>query len=97
IQDENLVQSIEKLEVHFTENDLKEFLKPGAQVNGQYVLNYTNEISSHIKQLFRNKANVFWNEIENKLNEQTKSIKDETLANNDVKQSLLFIKNKKII
>src|SRR5699024_7379490 len=92
IQDENLVQSIEKLEVHFTENDLKEFLKPGAQVNGQYVLNYTNEISSHIKQLFRNKANVFWNEIENKLNEQTKSIKDETLANNKDKQS--FTNNK---
>src|SRR5699024_8418080 len=95
IQDENLVQSIEKLEVHFTENDLKEFLKPGAQVNGQYVLNYTNEISSHIKQLFRNKANVFWNEIENKLNEQTKSIKDETLANNDVKQSFTIYQEQK--
>src|SRR5699024_10420947 len=95
IQDENLVQSIEKLEVHFTENDLKECLKPGAQVNGQYVLNYTNEISSHIKQLFRNKANVFWNEIENKLNEQTKSIKDETLANNDVKQSFTIYQEQK--
>src|SRR5690625_6259702 len=50
IQDENLVQSIQKLEVIYSEDDLKQFLKSGAQVNSHYVLNYTNEISSHIKQ-----------------------------------------------
>lgn len=87
IQDENLIQSIEKLEVNFTEDDLKQFLKSGAQVNGQYILNYTNEISSHIKQLFRNKTVTFWDEIKHKLNENIELIRSNTLANNEIKST----------
>ncbi len=95
IQDENLVQSIQVLEVNFTEEDLKKFLKPGAQVNGQYVLNYTNEISSHIKQLFRNKTNSFWIEVENKLNEEIKTIRVNALSTKEIEEAFAIYQNKK--
>src|SRR5699024_3037026 len=95
IQDENLVQSIQKLEVIYSEDDLKQFLKSGAQVNSHYVLNYTNEISSHIKQLFRNKTNAFWNEVEEKLNENIDEIKAETISNNQLKKNFEDYETKK--
>src|SRR5699024_10397529 len=94
-QDENLVQSIQKLEVIYSEDDLKQFLKSGAQVNSHYVLNYTNEISSHIKQLFRNKTNAFWNEVEEKLNENINEIKAETISNNKLKKDFEVYETKK--
>ena len=95
IQDENLVQSIQKLEVIYSEDDLKQFLKSGAQVNSQYVLNYTNEISSHIKQLFRNKINAFWNEVEEKLNDNIDEIKAETISNNQLEKDFEVYETKK--
>lgn len=95
IQDENLVQSIEKLEVHFTEDNLKQFLKSGAQVNGQYVLNYTNEISSHIKQLFRSKTIEFWNKIKHKLNDNIELIKSDIISNTETKEAFKVYQNEK--
>lgn len=95
IQNEELVQSIQKLEINYTEEDLKHFIKPGAQINGQYVLNYTNEVSTHIKQLFRNKANALWEEIETQLNLDIEKIKSETLFDDRLAEDFQTYQTKK--
>src|SRR5699024_1632467 len=50
-------QEAQNFSINFTEEELFASLKEGATVNGNYVLNYTNEISNKIKQLCRRKAN----------------------------------------
>ena len=47
-----------------TSEDLIKVMKPGAKVNGDYVLNYTNEMASTIKGKFRRKALSLWEQIE---------------------------------
>src|SRR5699024_12734834 len=48
IQDENLVKSIQKLEVIYSEDDIKKYIKAFVYVNSQYILNYKNDNISYI-------------------------------------------------
>lgn len=60
-----------RLTVVYTKEDLFKALKPGAKMNGDYVLNYTNELASDIKSKFRKKGLDLWKSVEQA--EQSKS------------------------
>src|SRR5699024_9754984 len=57
INEEDLFKAIQDLEITYNEDNLLKLVNPGATVNGNYVLNYTNDVSSNIKTLFRQKTN----------------------------------------
>lgn len=57
IANEYLRDMAQNYTIELTKDDLFTSLKDGAQVNGQYVLNYTNELSNRIKTLCKRKAN----------------------------------------
>lgn len=65
IHHDGLLKMIQDANVQYTAQDVKSFMKEGAQINGNYVLNYTNEISADIKSKYRQLANELWTEIEN--------------------------------
>lgn len=64
LNDDSLMQTAQQLTVQYTEEDVKRFMKPGATINGNYILNYTNEVSNDIKNQFKQKANHLWSQIE---------------------------------
>lgn len=64
LTDDHLIERAQQLSVEYREEDLKRFMKPGAMINGNYILNYTNEVSNDIKNRFKQKANQLWEEIE---------------------------------
>jgi len=64
IQTKQLGEKIQKLTVKYSVDDLLKFISKGATINGQYVLNYTNDISNDIKMKFRQQINGLWKEIE---------------------------------
>lgn len=72
-----LLQYTKEFSLIYTGDHLQANLKPGAQINGNYVLNYTNDVSSHIKQLYRKLAVTLWEqihkEVENKTKEQART------------------------
>src|SRR5699024_11001494 len=51
INEEDLFKAIQDLEITYNEDNLLKLVNPGATVNGNYVLNYTNDVSSNIKTL----------------------------------------------
>lgn len=64
IHDENLLQHTQNMKIDFDESHLFSFMKKGATINGNYILNYTNDLSNDIKNKFRQQANGLWHEIE---------------------------------
>lgn len=56
ITDPSLIQQIQELSIEYTKNNLESLIKPGAQVNGVSVLNYTNDVTSDIKAKFKRDA-----------------------------------------
>src|SRR5690625_4092883 len=64
IHDETLLHKAQQISFSFGEEDLHALVKQGAKVNGNYILNYTNEVSANIKAKCRSAANQLWNEIE---------------------------------
>lgn len=69
-----LLQYTKGFSMTYASDHLQANLKPGAQVNGNYVLNYTNDVSSHVKRLYRKQAVTLWEqiykEVEDKTNKQ---------------------------
>ncbi|MDY0396660.1 hypothetical protein RWE15_23075 [Virgibacillus halophilus] len=53
IHDEHLQQLIQNLTLQYKEEDLKNQMKPGARLNGNYLLHYTNDVAADIKNKFR--------------------------------------------
>ncbi|HZW69199.1 MAG TPA: dynamin family protein [Pseudogracilibacillus sp.] len=70
IANEELRDMAQNYTIEFTKDDLFNSLKDGAQVNGQYVLNYTNELSNQIKTLCKRKANDMLAEMKAELAER---------------------------
>lgn len=61
--DPGLQQNIQDLAVNYTSEDLLRLIKPGAKVNGDYLLNYTNDVAADIKGKFRRKSLTLWDTI----------------------------------
>lgn len=56
IASDELREKAQQFDIPFTEENVFDALKEGAKVNGQYVLNYTNELSNQIKLLAKREA-----------------------------------------
>lgn len=69
IHDEELLERTQNFSFPFDEESLTSLIKHGATVNGNYILNYTNEVSATIKAKCRNAASQLWNEIAEKTTE----------------------------
>ncbi len=66
VQDHELLEKAQNFSFPFGEEELTTLVKQGATVNGNYILNYTNEVSASIKAKCRNSASRFWGELEQK-------------------------------
>src|SRR5699024_6558580 len=64
INDETLMQEAQQIGLNYTSENLHAFIKAGATINGNYILNYTNDVSNDIKNKFRQQANNLLAEIE---------------------------------
>src|SRR5699024_4445638 len=84
IKDETLLNKAQQFSFDFGEAELKAHVKQGAKVNGNYILNYTNEVASTIKAKCRSAASQLWREIEekvaDKIEEQRKLYEKELYA-----------------
>lgn len=63
ITDRKLLKQAQDFSINYDESDLKKLIKPGATVNGNYILNYTNDVSTDIKSQFRKAASQLWSDI----------------------------------
>lgn len=59
----HLLRFTEQFSIQITEDDLRSLIKPGAKLNGNYILNYTNDLSNHIKSKYKSQAQSLWAEI----------------------------------
>lgn len=67
-----LIQSTEQLTIEYSADDLLNTIKPGAQINGNYILNYTNDISTDIKNKYKNQVRKLLARIQEEIIHQTK-------------------------
>ncbi|MGM8366546.1 dynamin family protein [Virgibacillus sp. W0181] len=100
LSDPQLMENVQQLAIHYEGEDLLKHIKDGAQVNGKYILNYTNDISADIKSKFRAKALELWREIEASIINYTKQEmtsyedeRDQLKIANEWKQNKLKIEN----
>lgn len=66
---ESLLEKVTNFQVSLNADDLYAYLKSGAKVNGNYVLQYTNEISAGIKSKYRSELSKLWDIIEKRAQE----------------------------
>src|SRR5699024_6055893 len=64
INEEHLLETAKGLDIEYSEKNLLSFIKNCSTINGNYILNYTNEVSNDIKNKFRQQTNSFLKEIE---------------------------------
>ncbi|MEW9676179.1 dynamin family protein [Lentibacillus sp. L22] len=72
ITDQKLIAAIQQIAIDYTTDDLIALVNPGAKVNGQSVLHYTNEVSQDIKQKYKQKALGLWEIIDKQLAQKDK-------------------------
>src|SRR5699024_6285048 len=70
LQNEQLQNEIEQFTILYREEQLQQFMKHGATINGNYILNYTNEISNDIKNQFRSLTQQLWKTFETVIKEK---------------------------
>ncbi len=56
MNNEPLIEQAQQITVQYKETDLLRYLRDGATINGHYILNYTNDISSDIKSQYRKQS-----------------------------------------
>ncbi|MCG5105150.1 dynamin family protein [Oceanobacillus alkalisoli] len=56
LTDQALMEEVNNFSIHYDSSDFERLLKQGAQVNGEYILNYTNDVASDIKAKFRRRS-----------------------------------------
>jgi GTPase Era involved in 16S rRNA processing len=93
-----LQNEIERVNVEYTGENLLKLIKPGAKLNGNFVLNYTNDVSADIKNLYKQKARKLWSaiytSIHKKNNQQRIEVENQInylqqLKNNNTKKAAL--------
>lgn len=63
IMNEDLLKRAQNFSIQYGESELKDLMKQGATINGNYILNYTNDVSADIKSNYRKAASKLWSEI----------------------------------
>ncbi|MFC7320618.1 dynamin family protein [Halobacillus campisalis] len=64
ITDSSLLKQAQKLNIHYPAARVEELIEPGAEVTGEYVLRYTDQLSKDIQKHFTSEMNEWWEEIE---------------------------------
>ncbi|MFA1820784.1 dynamin family protein [Virgibacillus oceani] len=75
--DPTLQNEIQRLNIEFTAEDVVKLIKPGAKLNGDFVLNYTNDVSADIKNLYKQKARKLWDAIYEVIHKKNKQQRTE--------------------
>ncbi|GAB3796750.1 dynamin family protein [Virgibacillus kimchii] len=84
-ENDSLLQNkVQRLSVEYTEADLIKLIKPGAKLNGDFVLNYTNDVSTDIKNRFKQKSRKLWEEISTGIKDRNK--KRQTVLEGQIRQ-----------
>ncbi|MDR4888641.1 dynamin family protein [Fredinandcohnia sp. QZ13] len=73
-----------ELATELTPDELKNLVKPGARVTGEYILTYTDDVGNYIKRKYKQKAVTLLHDIFEQLKAGT--AKDETHLKNELKQ-----------
>ncbi|WP_176555802.1 dynamin family protein [Virgibacillus ndiopensis] len=76
INNTELLQITQQISIDYTAADIQSLVKSGAKVNGDYVLNYTNDISSNIKQKYKQEAL----QVLNRITEEIKKKNDQEIT-----------------
>ncbi|SFA75117.1 Dynamin family protein [Lentibacillus halodurans] len=71
VHDQELTRKIQNMSITYDASSLTALIKPGAKVNGDYVLHYTNDVSADVKQKFKQEALYLWDAIYKKIAENT--------------------------
>ncbi|GGJ85054.1 GTPase [Lentibacillus kapialis] len=71
IYNQALTQHIQNISITYDSDSLKALIKPGATVNSNYVLHYTDDISHDIKQSYKQKAMQFIGSIRDEISQNT--------------------------
>ncbi|WP_461179517.1 dynamin family protein [Virgibacillus ainsalahensis] len=77
INEPKLQKQVQELSVTYTEKDLLNLIKPGAQVNGDYVLNYTNDLAADIKSKYKRESLQLYETIHRFLTRKNKELIEE--------------------
>lgn len=67
----DLIQFTQQLSIEYAAEDLIGAIKHGAQINGEYVLNYTNDVSVNIKNKYKATVWSLWDKIEAQIMKNT--------------------------
>ncbi|GAA0444719.1 dynamin family protein [Lentibacillus halophilus] len=70
LDDPHMTEQIQTVMVSYDTEMLRDLIKPGAKITGDYVLVYTNDVSEDIKRKFKQKALHLLDLINNKAKEQ---------------------------
>src|SRR5690606_34211875 len=63
ITDEHLLNTIQQFTVKYEKQQLVQLIKPGAEVTGNYVLVYSDEVVADIKKAIKKDSDELWDEI----------------------------------
>lgn len=81
MHDEHIQQMIQGLKLDYGEKELKDQMKPGAKLNGNYLLHYTNDVAGDIKHKFKQKVipliEKVGEQVKSNLDKQVKSLQQQ--------------------
>ncbi|WP_284140075.1 dynamin family protein [Virgibacillus sp. LDC-1] len=85
IHDQSILNELQQFSIDVTEEDLFKVIKPGAELNGSYLLNYTNELAANIKQRYKQ---LSWRILEQMKTALQANQATELRKSEDIKQAL---------
>src|SRR5699024_5614072 len=68
-----VMDKLQKVHVNYEATDLQRLIKPGAEINGNYILHYTNDVSADMKQKWRKASQAILRVIQDAYISQTTS------------------------
>ncbi len=96
INDEDLMQKAQQIGLTYTRDNLHAFIKAGATINGNYILNYTNDISNDIKNKFRQQANSLLAQIETVTTDKWNEEKAKYVEEKQKYEAIQLVSDKKL-
>src|SRR5699024_2384077 len=89
---DEIFEAIQAIDIEVPDSIIENNLSKGAKVTGNYVLNYSNDVSHAVKQFYRSELNRILKQLLDQLNELTRpekeQLEDELNHMSDVKSLL---------
>ncbi|MBP1967937.1 GTPase Era involved in 16S rRNA processing [Virgibacillus natechei] len=96
VEDHEVHKRVQRLSIIYSREDLIKLMKTGAKVNGDYILNYTNDVAADIKSKYKQEARLVWKTIHQAVtdkNEETINIYETHLSQLQEKRALQLKKD----